>query len=84
MYNEETKEIYLLEQRLAFLIRPHMSTEEKIKALENSFWRSHNASYCDHIAGLQMGGVDNGMTQQHDLDCQYKWDVIRLLDLLKK
>ena len=31
-----------------------------------------------------MGGIENGETEQHDLDCKYKWEVIRLLELLKE
>ena len=83
MADEQMKEIQELEQKLNFLIRPSMTTEEKIKALSDSFWRSHNAGYCDHIAGMQMGGIQNAETERHDLDCHYKWDVSRLLDLLK-
>lgn len=81
---KETNEKQKLENELSYLIKPNMRIDEKIKALEDSYWRSHNAGYCDHIAGMQMGGVENGETEQHDLDCKYKWEVIRLLELLKE
>ena len=31
-----------------------------------------------------MGGIENGTTKQHDNDCKYKWEVNRLLELLKE
>ena len=84
MTDETMQEIRELEKTLRFLIRPTMTREEKIKALSDSFWRSHNAGYCDHIAGMQMGGIENAETEQHDLDCKHKRDVSRLLDLLQE
>lgn len=82
---DETKlqRIQELEKKLSFLIKPGMTTEEKLKALNRSFWRSHNASYCDHMAGREMGGEVSGETEQWDLDCKYKWEVDALIDLLK-
>ena len=83
MRDETLQEIRSLEAELNYLIRPNMTTAEKIQALEKSFWRSHNAGFCDYIAGMLMGGIENGETEQHDLDCKYKWEVSRLLDILK-
>ena len=84
MREENIKEIQALEKELAYLIKPNMSIDQKIKALESSYWRSHNAGYCDHIAGILMGGTENYETEQHDRDCKYKWEVNRLLELLKE
>ena len=84
MTPEKLKEIEELEKALKFLIKPNMTIDEKLKALGDSFWRSHNSCYCDHIAGMQMGGIENGETRLHDLDCRYKWEVDRLYDLLKE
>ena len=84
MTSEKLKEIEELEKTLKFLIKPNMTVDEKLKALGNSFWRSHNAGYCDHIAGMLMGGIENEETEMHDLDCRYKWEVNRLCDLLKE
>lgn len=61
-----------------------MTIDEKIKVLSDSFWRSHNAGFCDYIAGMRMGGIENGETLQHDRDCKYKWEVERLLNLLNE
>lgn len=76
------QEIQALEKELSHLIRTDMTMDEKLKALESSYWRSHNAGYCDHIAGMLMGGIENEETKQHDLDCKYKWEVVRLSDML--
>lgn len=84
MSDEKIKEIQMLEQELSFLIKPHMAIDEKLKALGSSYWRSHNSGYCDYIAGMLMGGIENDETKLHDLDCKYKWEVIRLLELLKE
>ena len=84
MCNETREKIRALEETLRYLIRPGMSIDEKLKALRDSYWRSHNAGYCDYIAGMQMGGITNGQTEQHDLDCRYKYEVERLIDLLEE
>ena len=84
MTDETKQEIAQLEETLSFLLKANMTRVEKIKALSDSFWRSHNAGYCDHIAGMQMGGIENSETRRHDLDCTHKWSVIRLLALLKE
>ena len=52
MRDEALQEIRALEAELNYLIRPNMTTAEKIQALEKSFWRSHNAGFCDYIAGM--------------------------------
>ena len=83
MCDEKSKELQKLEKELSFLFKPHMTIDEKLKALGDSYWRSHNSGYCDHIAGMLMGGIENGETERHDLDCKYKWEVIRLLELLE-
>ena len=83
MTDEIMQEIAELEKTLSYLIRPDMTREEKIKALSNSFWASHNAGYCDYMAGKEMGGVSDDQTEQWDLDCKYKYEVSRLLNLLK-
>jgi hypothetical protein len=77
------QEIKELEETLRFLIKPTMDIDQKIKALGDSFFRSHNTGYCNYMAGEEMGGVCNAQTEQWDLDCQYKWEVARLIDLLK-
>ena len=82
MTPEKLNEIEKLEQTLKFLINSHMTVDEKLKALGDSFWRSHNSGFCDYIAGMQMGGIENGETKLHDLDCRYKWEVDRLYALL--
>lgn len=84
MCDEIMKEIQELENKLSYLIRPTMTVDEKLKALERSFWRSHNAGFGEHIAGMLMGGIDNGETEQYELDCKYKWEVSRLIDLLRE
>ena len=84
MTDEVKQEIDQLEKTLSFLVKPNMTREQKIKALSDSFWRSHNAGYCDHIAGMQMGGIENSETKRHDLDCAHKTSVNRLLALLKE
>ena len=58
--------------------------EEKLKALRDSFWRSHNAGFCDYMAGREMGGEVSGDTELWDLDCKYKYKVDALIDLLKE
>ena len=84
MCDKESKEVQTLEKELSFLLRPHMTIDEKLKALRDSYWRSHNSGYCDHIAGMLMGGIENGETEQHDLDCKYQWKVVRLIELLEE
>ena len=57
MTDETKQEIAQLEETLSFLLKANMTRDEKIKALSDSFWRSHNAGYCDHIAGMQKSGT---------------------------
>ena len=83
MTPEQIREMQELEQALRYLIRPDMTVEQKKKALSDSYFRSHNAGFCDHMAGLEMGGVSNSETETWDKDCKYKWEVSRLLDLLE-
>ncbi|MBE6548412.1 MAG: hypothetical protein E7667_06020 [Ruminococcaceae bacterium] len=79
---KKAKEMKELEKTLECFISPEMSTDTKIKVLENSFWRAHHAGYCDYMAGQRMAGVDDGQVYQHDLDCKYKYEVERLLEIL--
>jgi len=83
MNNANLQKIHELEVRLSFLIKSGMSREEKLKALRNSYWRSHNSGYCDHMAGRLMGGEDSWETEQWEKDCRYKWDVSDLIELLE-
>ena len=82
MTNAKMKEIEQLEKDLCNMISSDMSIDDKIKVLSNSYWRAHNAGYCDHVAGIRMCGIENSVTIQHDQDCKYKWEVSRLLELL--
>ena len=82
MKEAQLKEIEALEKELSFLIKEGMTLDEKLKALADSYWRAHNSGYCDHIAGMLMGGIENGETRRHDLDCHYKWEVTTLFNLL--
>lgn len=84
MDEAKLQRIEKLEAELSFLIKPGMTLEEKRKALSDSFWRSHNAGFCDYMAGREMGGEDSDTTQQWDLDCKHKWTVEQLLDLLQE
>ncbi|MBQ9745577.1 MAG: sel1 repeat family protein [Clostridia bacterium] len=82
MNDEKLKKIEELEKTLHYFIKPDMDIDKKIKILSNSYWRAHNAGYCDHMAWQRMAGVDDEQVEQHDLDCKYKWDVESLLELL--
>ena len=82
MTNEQ--EINQLESILSYLIKPNMTLDEKIKSLSNSYWRSHNSGYGEHMAGKMMGGINDSQTEQYELDCKYKYEVSRLIDLLKE
>ena len=84
MNEAKLQRIQELESELSFLIKPGMTLEEKRKALSDSFWRSHNAGFCDYMAGREMGGEVSADTRQWDLDCKHKWTVELLLDLLKE
>ena len=77
-------EIKRLEITLSYLIKQDMTIDEKIKALSDSFWRSHNFGYGEAVANKQMSGIIDGQTEQYDLDCKYKYEVSRLIDLLKE
>ena len=84
MDEAKLQRIEQLEKDLSFLIKPGMTTEEKLKALRDSFWRSHNAGFCDYMAGRETGGEVSGDTELWDLDCKYKYKVDALIDLLKE
>ena len=84
MCDEKIKEMQELEAVLDWLITPEMSLEKKKSALENSFWRAHNAGYCDYMAGREMGGEVSADTELWDNDCKYKWEVEKLIDLLEQ
>ena len=84
MDEAKLQRIEQLEKDLSFLIKPGMTTEEKLKALRDSFWRSHNAGFCDYMASREMGGEVSGDTELWDLDCEYKYKVDALIDLLKE
>ena len=82
MDEAKLQRIQQLERELSFLIKPGMTAEEKLKALHNSFWRSHNAGFCDYMAGRMMGGEVGGDIELWDLDCKYKYEVNALIDLM--
>ena len=84
MTSEQLSRIEEYEKLLSFLISPNMTTEEKRKALSDSFFRSHNAGFCDYMAGIEMSGVENAATEQWDLDLKYKYEVEALLTLLEE
>ena len=84
MTDEKLQEIKELEATLSFLIKPDMDIDTKMKQLGDSFFRSHNAGYCNYMAGQEMGGVCDARTEMWELDCRYKWEVDRLYDLLKE
>jgi len=84
MNHEVTQEIKDLEKSLGYLINSEMTIDQKIKALSDSYWSSHNAGYCDYMAGKLMGGVSDTQTERWELDCKYIYEVSRLLDLLKQ
>ena len=78
------QEINQLETMLSYLIKPNMTLDEKIKSLSKSYWRSHNSGYGDAIANKQMSGINDGQTEQYDLDCKYQYEVNRLIELLEE
>ncbi|MBQ8388826.1 MAG: SEL1-like repeat protein [Clostridia bacterium] len=82
MNEEKMQKIRELEKELSFMIDPEKSLDEKLKVLDSSYWRAHNAGYCDYMAGQRMAGVDNWQVDQHDRDLKYKWEVGRLAELL--
>lgn len=82
--NRKFNEMIDLEKKLGFLLAPDMDTDAKLKALEDSFWRAHNASYCDYIAGQRMAGIEDTEVKRHDNDCKYKEEVGRLIELLNE
>ena len=77
-------EIKHLESILSYLIKPNMTREEKIKTLSDSFWRSQNFGYVEYMAGKMMSGINDSQTEQYNLDCKYKYEVNRLIELLKE
>lgn len=78
------QQMQALEEKLSFLLKPGMTMEAKRKALRDSFWRSHNAGYCDYMAGREMGGEVSWETELWDKDCKHKWEVERLIGLLEE
>ena len=77
-------EIKQLESILSYLIKPNMTIDEKIKVLSDSYWRSHNFGYGEVMAGKMMGGINDAQTEQFELDCKYKYEINRLIDLLEE
>jgi len=77
-------EIKQLESILSYLIKPNMTIDEKIKALSAPSWRSHNLGYGAVMAGKMMGGINDAQTEQFELDCKYKYEINRLIDLLEE
>lgn len=61
-----------------------MTAEEKLKALRDSYWRSHNAGFCDYMAGRMMGGDVDSDIELWNLDREYKYKVNALIDLMKE
>ncbi len=82
MSDNRTDRIKKLEAELSYLINDSMSPELKLKRLSDAYSQAFNSGYCDAMANKLMAGIEDDQTRVWEKNCNYKYKIGELIDLL--
>lgn len=84
MTDDKLKRIKELEKELSYLINGTMTTEQKLKSLSGAHWEAWNSGYSDAMANKLMSGQDDEQTRLWEKNCEHKYEISTLIDLLNE
>lgn len=84
MTDEKRSRIKELEEMLSYLVKDKMTLDEKLKSLADAHWTAWHAGYGDAMANKLMGGEENEQTRMWEKNCENKYKIDELLELLKE
>lgn len=84
MISDKPERINELEKELSYLVNDSMTLEEKLKSLSGAYWEAWNSGYSDAMANKLMSGQDNEQTRLWEKNCEHKYEINELLELLKE
>lgn len=84
MTDDKPKRIKELEKALSYLVNDTMTNEQKMKSLSGAYWEAHNSGYGDAMANKLMGGQGDEQTRLWEKNCENKYKINELLELLKE
>ena len=84
MTDDKRKQIQELEKELSYLVNDTMTVEQKLKSLSDAYWQADNSGYGDAMANKLMGGQEDEQTRLWERNCEHKYEISALLDLLKE
>lgn len=84
MTDDKLKRICELEKELSYLVNDTMTLEQKLKSLSDAHWEAWDSGYCDAMANKLMGGQEDGQTRLWEKNCENKYKIVALIDLLSE
>lgn len=84
MTDDKQKRIKELEKELSYLVNGTMTVEQKLKSLSGAHWEAWNSGYGDAMANKLMGGQEDEQTRQWEKNCENKYKIGTLIDLLSE
>ncbi len=82
MINDKSERINELEKELSYLVNASMTLEEKLKSLSGARWEAYHSGYGDAMANKLMGGEEDEQTLRWEKNCENKYKIDALIDLL--
>lgn len=82
MINDKSERIIELEKELSYLVNDSMTLEEKLKSLSDAYWEASHSGYGDAMANKLMGGEEDEQTIRWEKNCENKYKIDALIDLL--
>ena len=82
MLNDKLERIEELEKELSYLVNDSMTLEEKLKSLSDAYWEASHSGYGDAMANKLMGGEEDEQTLRWEKNCENKYKIDALFDLL--
>lgn len=82
MINDKSERIIELEKELSYLVNDSMTLEEKLKSLSDAYWEASHSGYGDAMANKLMGGEEDEQTLRWEKNCENKYKIDALIDLL--
>ena len=84
MTDEKRSRIKELEEMLSYLVNDSMTLEEKLKSLSGAYLEASHSGYGDAMANKLMGGEEDEQTRMWEKNCENKYKIDELLELLKE
>lgn len=82
MINDKSERIIELEKELSYLVNASMTLEEKLKSLSGARWEAYHSGYGDAMANKLMAGEEDEQTRLWEKNCENKYKIDALIDLL--